>query len=98
MSEQAPQRAESAPAKTCVHGECLDHEPELDTVVGELLPNPGFFGGLTYLLNRCCGRAMKRYAKICKRKCTKCQRIIKNSEWKLEYAVCDCCGLKVRDI
>lgn len=76
----------------CVHGMCLDHEPEWENI-GENSnkPNHGIFGKSTYWTERCCGRFMARYKVVQTQQCKKCGRI----EDKVildALALCLCCG------
>ncbi len=81
--------------KQCIHGECLDHQPDWEDV-GEKRrePSVGFFGKRTYWFSRCCGKSMSRYKDIQTRRCKKCGR---TKDFVTDWAVglCLCCGRTV---
>ncbi len=80
-----------APAKRCVHGECLGHKPEWAILDSQLVPNPGITGAATYWTRRHCGKAMTRYREVVVRECMICDRRM-NWQALKQLAVCECCG------
>lgn len=89
----------------CRHGQCFDHEPELEDV-GEKWHEPcqvGTFGWLrAWLLRvvygtmwdkRCCGRWMVRNKEVQARRCKKCGRT-EDHVTVPEFLLCSCCGYR----
>lgn len=79
--------------QSCAHGMCIDHNPELgDVIETRWAPNPTFFlRRTTYLLERCCGKRMRRVKEVQVRQCRECGS--KEEEvTQSGVALCDCCG------
>jgi hypothetical protein len=82
--------------KTCVHGECLDHNPEWEDIGHKFyVPNPDFFGlKKTYWFNFCCGKNMTMVKEMQLQRCKHCGRTANNrTDWSL--GLCMCCGKTV---
>ena len=78
-------------SRKCVHGKCLNHDPEWENVgEKEYKPNPGIFKK-TYWLSRCCGRAMAQYKEVQRRQCQKCGSYEDFVTYE-SIALCLCCG------
>ena len=74
----------------CVHGQCLEHEPDWQDGVSEFIPTTGLFGRKNYLFIYCCGSPMAHYKEVGLNSCKKCSRkelVTRDSE----VAFCRCC-------
>lgn len=84
---------QSYPHKSCVHGECVNHDPDWEDI-GEKKqePDPELFGlKKTYWMTWCCGRPMSRCKTVQTVRCKRCGRE-KNAVRERDLALCLCCG------
>lgn len=82
----------------CIHGKCLNHEPDWEKVDEvRLEPNPSTFGMTVYMFARHCGASMARYKKVQTQKCRICghtENLVENGN----VAMCLCCGYNFTNV
>jgi len=82
----------------CVHGMCLDHEPEWENV-GEMRrepPNPRA-GKKTLGAGRCCGWPMIKIIEVQTQRCKKCGRQ-RDEIISCHSVLCRCCGMHFLEV